>query len=189
NDADASDGASGHGTHVSGIISSSDANYPGIAPGVNIIALRVLSDKGGTNADILEAINWVVANSARYNVVAVNLSLGNGTFDKVPTAETPIQGVSYPSSDPHSLSVGAVWASAGKLGSLQVGSTDAIVAFSQRDNTESDIFAPGAFVTAARNGGGVCSEGGYKHGSARDCGDGCACPATRPARTSASPFF
>jgi hypothetical protein len=186
NDADASDGASGHGTHVSGIISSSDANYPGIAPGVNIIALRVLSDKGGTNADILEAINWVVANAARYNVVAVNLSLGNGTFDKVPTAgfastqfkalanagvvvvsasgndydETPIQGVSYPSSDPYSLSVGAVWASAGKWGSLQVGSTDAIVAFSQRDNTESDIFAPGAYITAARNGGGYVAMAG-----------------------------
>jgi hypothetical protein len=186
NDADASDGASGHGTHVSGIISSSDANYPGIAPGVNIIALRVLSDKGGTNADILEAINWVVANAARYNVVAVNLSLGNGTFDKVPTAgfastqfkalanagvvvvsasgndydETPIQGVSYPSSDAYSLSVGAVWASAGKWGSLQVGSTDAIVVFSQRHNTESDIFAPGAYITAARNGGGYVAMAG-----------------------------
>jgi hypothetical protein len=186
NDADASDGASGHGTHVSGIISSSDANYPGIAPGVNIIALRVLSDKGGTNADILEAINWVLANAARYNVVAVNLSLGNGTFDKVPTAgfastqfkalanagvvvvsasgneygKTPIQGVSYPSSDPYSLSVGAVWASAGKWGALQVGNTDAIAVFSQRDNTESDIFAPGAYITSARNGGGFVAMAG-----------------------------
>jgi subtilisin family serine protease len=34
----------GHGTHVAGIVGSSDVAYTGIAPGVNIIALRVLGD-------------------------------------------------------------------------------------------------------------------------------------------------
>jgi subtilisin family serine protease len=179
NDSNASDGQ-GHGTHVAGIVGSSDLTFPGIAQGVNIIALRVLGNDGsGSSADILEAINWVVANAARYNVVAVNLSLGGGTFDKVPTSgyastqfkalanagvvvvsasgngyyKTPIQGVSYPSSDPYSLSVGAVWASSGTLGP-QTGRTDAIAVFSQRDDTESDIFAPGVAISAAKNGGG-----------------------------------
>ncbi len=180
NDGDASD-VTGHGTHVAGIVGSSDASYPGIAPDVNIIALRALGDTGnGSNADILEAINWVVTNAAKYNVVAVNLSLGSGmTFDKVSTTgyassqfkalanagvivvsasgndyyKNSVQGVSYPSSDPYSLSVGAVWASSGTLGP-QNGTTDAIALFSQRDDTESDIFAPGVAITAARNGGG-----------------------------------
>ena len=81
NDNNASDGQ-GHGTHVAGTVGSSDANYLGAAPEVNIIALRVLGDDGsGTGADIMEALNWVVANASRYNVVAVNLSLGDSSFD------------------------------------------------------------------------------------------------------------
>jgi subtilisin family serine protease len=185
NDSDASD-VDGHGTHVAGIVGSSDATYSGIAPEVNIIALRVLGDDGrGYAADILEAINWVVTNAGRYNVVAVNLSLGSSSFDQIPTigyastqfkalanagvvvvsasgnsyANNPVQGVSYPSSDPYSLSVGAVWASSGTLGS-QVGSTDAIAVFSQRDDTESDIFAPGVSIASARNGGGYVAFNG-----------------------------
>ena len=178
-----------HGTHVASIVGSSDSNYPGIAPGVNLIVLKVFEDKkeqpGAPYQDILDALNWVVANAAKYNVVAVNLSLGGGTFDKVPTSgyastqfkalanagvvvvsasgngyyTTPIQGVSYPSSDPYSLSVGAVWASSGTLGP-QTGRTDAIAVFSQRDDTESDIFAPGVAISAAKNGGGYVALNG-----------------------------
>lgn len=178
NDANASD-VQGHGTHVAGIVGSSDAAYSGIAPGVNIVALRVLGDDGrGSSSDILEAINWVVANAARYNIAAVNLSLGNSTFDQVPAAgyastqfkalanagvivvsasgnaygERSVQGVSYPSSDAYSLSVGAVWGYAGNLPS-QSGTVDAIAYFSQRDDSESDIFVPGVSITSAQNGG------------------------------------
>ena len=77
---DGSDG-NGHGTHVSGIIGSSDGLYPGIAPGVDLIALRVLDDQGAGNArDLWEALNWVIQNHEEYNVAAVNLSLGFGGF-------------------------------------------------------------------------------------------------------------
>jgi Ca2+-binding RTX toxin-like protein len=140
----------------------------------------VLDDEGsGSNSDIQEALNWVVANAAKYNVVAVNLSLGNGTFDRYAAtgflssqfralansnvivvaasgneyAARQVQGVSYPSSDPFSLSVGAVWPRAGAI-TGQAGRTDSIAYFSQRDDTESDIFAPGVNIGAARNGGG-----------------------------------
>jgi subtilisin family serine protease/Ca2+-binding RTX toxin-like protein len=179
----------GHGTHVASIVGSSDTNYPGIAPGVNLIVLKVFEDKkegpSAPSQDTLEALNWVVANASKYNVVAVNLSLGNGTFDKVPTngyastqfkalanagvvvvsasgnnyLKNPNQGVSYPSSDPYSLSVGAVWASTGTLGP-QTGKIDAIAFFSQRDDTESDIFAPGVAISAAQNGGGYVALSG-----------------------------
>jgi subtilisin family serine protease len=180
NDNNASD-VDGHGTHVAGTVGSSDANYLGAAPEVNIIALRVLGDDGsGTGADIMEALNWVVANASRYNVVAVNLSLGDSSFDtssregylstqfKALTnsgvvvvsasgnsyADEQRQGVSYPSSDPYSLSVGAVFASGGTYDE-HVGIADTIVKFSQRAATESDIFAPGVNIGAAQNGGGA----------------------------------
>jgi Ca2+-binding RTX toxin-like protein len=76
NDSSAQD-VDGHGTHVAGIIGSSESSYPGIAPDVNIIALKVFPDEGGaSDLDIQEALRWVVQNQAEYNIVAVNLSLG-----------------------------------------------------------------------------------------------------------------
>jgi subtilisin family serine protease len=71
--------ANGHGSNVASIVGSQDATFTGMAPGCNIIALKVLSDSGsGTFADVEEALQWVVANRAAYNIVAVNMSLGDG---------------------------------------------------------------------------------------------------------------
>ena len=59
----------GHGTHVAGIIAASGANQfddtRGVAPGANIISLKVLDAQGkGLAADVIEAIDWAVANRA-----------------------------------------------------------------------------------------------------------------------------
>ena len=126
----------GHGTNVASIIGSANSVYPGMAPGVNIIDLKVLTDSGsGSTSSITAALNWVVANEAAYNIVAVNMSLGYG--DNVDTATASpfasqfatlvaedvavvvasgnayatydTQGVSTPSADPNAWSVGAVW--------------------------------------------------------------------------------
>jgi Ca2+-binding RTX toxin-like protein len=135
NSPDASD-RNGHGSNVASIIGSQDATYTGMAPGVNIIALKVLDDSGsGATSDIAEALNWVVANRAAYNVVAVNMSLGYGDnlnmvtsspfasqFAALAANNTAVvvasgnsyatyqaQGVSSPSADANAWSVGAVW--------------------------------------------------------------------------------
>jgi Ca2+-binding RTX toxin-like protein/20S proteasome alpha/beta subunit len=137
NDSDASD-HDGHGSNVASIIGSQDGTYTGMAPGVNIIALKVFPDNaalGATISDIAEALNWVVANRAAYNIVAVNMSLGSGDNLNAPTpspfasqfatlaanntavvvasgnsyASYQTQGVSTPSADPNAWSIGAVW--------------------------------------------------------------------------------
>jgi cyclophilin family peptidyl-prolyl cis-trans isomerase/Ca2+-binding RTX toxin-like protein len=186
NDALALDGE-GHGTHVAGIIGSADSQYGGIAPQADLIVLKVLDDQGsGDGYDIQEAMNWVVANASRYNIAAVNLSLGDGSFYTTAASgylssqiqaltnsgvmvvaaagngygTNSRQGVAYPAADPYALAVGAVWASAGQWGSSQTGSTDAIAFFSQRDDTESDIFAPGVSIPSAQAGGGYVSDSG-----------------------------
>src|SRR5205823_12360208 len=65
----------GHGTHVAGIIGSSSATYSGVAPNVNLIALKVLDANGsGSFGDIEDALNWVIAHQAQYHIVAINLS-------------------------------------------------------------------------------------------------------------------
>ena len=69
----------GHGTNVASIAASSSSTYPGIAPGADIIALQVLGNTGqGSWPALEEALQWVVANAGRYNITAINMSLGDG---------------------------------------------------------------------------------------------------------------
>jgi len=76
----------GHGTHVAGIIAgqASAATYVtkmytgGIAPGANLINVRVLGADGtGLTSDVIAGIEWVIANKAKYNIRVINLSLGH----------------------------------------------------------------------------------------------------------------
>jgi subtilisin family serine protease len=71
--------SSQHGTAVAGIIGSNNPSDPGVAPGVNIVALRV-TDATNTASlqSIANALQWVVANHATYNITVVNLSLSDG---------------------------------------------------------------------------------------------------------------
>jgi subtilisin family serine protease len=67
--------AQGHGTHVSSIAVSQNPTYMGMAPGANLIHLRVLNDAGnGSAASIEAALQWAVANVAAYNIASVNMS-------------------------------------------------------------------------------------------------------------------
>jgi hypothetical protein len=75
----------GHGTHVTSILASEDVTFDGIAPGVNIIHLRVLDNAGSGSAEALEAaLQWVVANVNIYEIVSVNMSLSFGDNQSSP---------------------------------------------------------------------------------------------------------
>src|SRR5215831_14773712 len=70
----------GHGTHVTSIIASSGVattgNFQGVAPGVNLVSVRVLDANGvGTYSAVIEGIDWVIAHRALYNIRVMNLSL------------------------------------------------------------------------------------------------------------------
>jgi type VI secretion system secreted protein VgrG len=68
-----------HGTGVAGIIGSADPAEPGVAPGVNLVALKVTdASNTGSLDSIARALQWVVDNHARYNITVVNLSLSDG---------------------------------------------------------------------------------------------------------------
>ncbi len=77
---------SGHGTHVAGIIANSDyqrpnGDYKGVAPGVNLVAIRVLNEDGvGTYADVLRGIEWAVLNQEEYNIRVLNASIYSPPF-------------------------------------------------------------------------------------------------------------
>jgi serine protease AprX len=76
----------GHGTHVAGIVAgsgvSSKSVVRGVAPGVNLIDLRVLDSKGSSSDSIIiEAIDRAIALKDRYNIRVMNLSIGRPIFE------------------------------------------------------------------------------------------------------------
>ncbi len=74
------DGPAGfHGTHVAGIIGSSDSNHRGVAAGVDLVALRVFDDRSFGRLEWLEqALQWVHDHRRDFvnPITTVNLSLG-----------------------------------------------------------------------------------------------------------------
>jgi subtilisin family serine protease len=140
---DASDGQ-GHGTNVSGIIAANNVHV-GIAPGANIIPIKVLGNDGsGSFLAVEQALQWVIDNRAAYNISVVNMSLGafsnyityssDSVGAKIQTLRNAgvavvvatgndfyrhnsAQGMSYPAIFPQTVSAGAVFdANIGSVG-------------------------------------------------------------------------
>ncbi len=207
NDADATD-FSGHGSHVTSTVGSSDSAHPGVAPAVNLIHLKVFPDDPTGEAtaavsDIEEALQWVVENATSYNVASVNLSLGAGNFSSLPNFDVhdefqqlasqnviitasagndffgkgSVPGVSWPAVEPSVISVGAVWNNfwegeyRWEKGSIDHSTgIDRIVSFSQRHESLTDIFAPGAEIVSAWHDGGTKLQSGTSQASPQVAG-------------------
>ena len=94
NPADPNSANEWHGTHVSGIIAAAnnDIGVVGVAPGVKLLEVRVMGPNGGSESDLIAALNWAggkdIPSSSACGVVpknihpaqVVNLSLGNRSF-------------------------------------------------------------------------------------------------------------
>ncbi len=74
---------SGHGTHVAGIAAAS-SGINGVAPGANLIALKVLDSTGASSVqgtvDVKNAIEWCIANRNAYNISVITMSLGTSNL-------------------------------------------------------------------------------------------------------------
>jgi hypothetical protein len=68
-----------HGTMVAGLIASTDPNASGVAPGADLVALRVFGDNNQGSFDtIANALQWVIDNYAQEKITVVNLSISDG---------------------------------------------------------------------------------------------------------------
>jgi subtilisin family serine protease len=152
---------SGHGTQVAGVIAAKSftwggRQYKGIAPGAKIVALRVADSSDFLPDDRIEkALRWVLKYRTRYNISAVNISLGEGDFPSK-TSRGPYgdelkklrkagvfisaasgnegvqnpPGINYPAADRNVVSVGSV------------NPRDVISSFTSR-GADLDLLAPG----------------------------------------------
>lgn len=71
----------GHGTHVCGIAAgngiASEGKYCGAAPQAKLIVGKVLDEDGnGEISQMIEGIEWVIANKKIYNIRILNISVG-----------------------------------------------------------------------------------------------------------------
>jgi serine protease AprX len=82
--------AYGHGTHVAGIIAGngydSSGARSGIAPGANLVVLKVLDQNGhGHISDVIAAIAYAVSNKDALNIRIINLSVATAVYESYET--------------------------------------------------------------------------------------------------------
>jgi subtilisin family serine protease len=175
----------GHGTRVSGVITSTGTVAPpGIAPDAMIGAYKVVSSTGsGSFSDVLASFNDIIANHPE--VRAVNVSLSNATNHGAscdtldPVMATAINtltasntlvfiasgndgfttGLPYPACMSSAVATGTVWDDTGTTGMFTPACTEVPVidkpACYSNSASSLDLLAPGGMTTTTTMGGGT----------------------------------
>ncbi len=169
----------GHGTFVAGIIAgdgtASNGKYTGVAPGANLVSVKVAGRDGSADVStVIAAIQWTVSFKDRYGIKVLNLSLGTDSTQTYRTDPLnfavekawasgiavvvaasnrgPAAGtISKPGDDPWVITVGAI----DDQGTPGLGD-DAVPSFSSHGPTAADglakpdVVAPGAHMISLR---------------------------------------
>src|SRR5207249_4661249 len=185
----------GHGTNVTGIITSKGTVAPiGVAPNVKIAAYKALNSQDfGLFSDWTAALSDIIANHPNIKLVNMSLQSGDnlrGPCDSYQPATTSAintlraagtltfvasgnheqkHGMTYPACIPSAVSVGAVW-DANLGGQSFLGCTDSVtnadrVTCFSNSDSTLDLLGPGAYITSTGLGGGLSTYGGTSQAS------------------------
>jgi subtilisin family serine protease len=177
--------ANGHGTNVSAIV-------VGVAPDSRIAALDVFNPDGtSTSGLVISGINWAIANRSTYNIVAINMSLGDSTRRTSPCSTfnpylTPVNnargagilpvassgnngytdGISSPACTPGVISVGAVYDA--NVGGVCYGTDCSLCTDSTTAADKVTCFSNSAsFLTLLAPGAAIAAGGYTKYGTSQ----------------------
>jgi serine protease AprX len=119
------DDSYGHGTFIAGIIAgdgaASGGTYKGVAPGANLVSVKVAGRDGSADvSSVIAGIQWAVSFKDRYGIKVLNLSLGT-------------DGTQSYRTDPLNYAVEKAWASG----------VTVVVAASNRGPSAGTISKPG----------------------------------------------
>jgi subtilisin family serine protease len=180
----------GHGTHVSGIVTSNGTvSGAGVAPDASIFAIKVLDFGGNAGrffflSEVVAALDYIVTNPG-FNIQVANMSLGTdtqyaGACDNVDANTMAVRDVV------NQLRANGVtvFASAGNNGGTQMGlpaCVSSVISVGASDNDDNragfsdvnattDIFAPGVNIVSLRMGGGTRTSSGTSMASPHAAG-------------------
>ncbi len=160
----------GHGTHMAGLIAGNGARafgtYEGAGPEANLVSVKVAGWDGATDvSSVIAALQWTVANRARYGLRVVNLSYGTdgiqpadrdpldyaverawraGLAVVVSAGNTP-GVISKPGDDPFVITVGAA-----DVHGTAARDDDTVAPFSGSADGKPDLLAPGMSLPSIR---------------------------------------
>jgi subtilisin family serine protease len=166
------DDTNGHGTHVAGIVGSSDSTYKGMAPYVDIISAKVI--EGGTisgwTSTIISGIDWTITQGADVIQMSINNYDDGGTTDASSDLSKYVDYVVYVEDKTFVISAGnykttgnpdtKILAPADAYNCIAVGATDwnfdSVAWFSGHGPTSDarskpDVVAPGEDITSCNN--------------------------------------
>ena len=166
----------GHGTFVAGTIAGSGAAsggaIKGVAPGVNLVSLKVAGADGSTDlVRVIAAIGWTIAHAKADHIRVLNLSLGTdatqgagidplnvaveaawraGIVVTVAAGNNGAGGITSPGDDPYVITVGAA-----DDATTVAKSDDTVASYSSTGPTalgvaKPDLVAPGNHLVSTR---------------------------------------
>ena len=160
----------GHGTHVAGIVAANGI-VRGVAPGANLVALKVCNDKGACFGDDIKAgLEWCITNRDNFNISVISVSLGGGSFSDYCPNDFLASAVNNAYKENISIAIASgnggstseVTSPACIENATSVASstkTDGISSFSNR-NSMVDLIAPGSSVVSTCIGNSSCTKSG-----------------------------
>ena len=165
----------GHGTHVAGIAGAS-GGINGIAPDVNLVALKVFNSSSGSftsSVPIVRAINFVVQYADQYNISVISMSIASsGTWTGYCDSTLPSLKNAINSAVAKNISVVASAGNNYKSDAIALPSCISSVipvAASNKDDTLASysninslvkLVAPGTAIISTKMGGGYTAMGG-----------------------------
>jgi subtilisin family serine protease len=167
----------GHGTHVAGTIGGTEF---GIAKAVVLHPVKVLVNGVGADTDVIRGVDWVTERVQQDGGLAVaNMSLGGGVSPALDLAvcNSIKAGVMYAIAAGNDDADSCETSPARIVQALATGASnrmDARASFSNKGECV-DLFAPGADITSARNGGGSTTFSGTSMASPHVAGVAALC--------------